>query len=54
VGLVPIGVHHIQRLGTDFQRFSSAIDMVVVVGCFDERAGQQGIIASPGTGSLGR
>jgi hypothetical protein len=51
---VAVGFQHMKRFGTDLHRFASVIHMVIVVGCFDERAGEYGEMPLPGARSVCR
>ena len=53
MGLISLGLQNGNRFGADFQRFATAIDMVIVISRFDEWAGQQRIMAMPGAWGVG-
>src|SRR5437870_324380 len=53
VPAVWIGLQHVQRLGTDLQRDTPLIDVMVVVLRFHEGAGEEGEVPFPDAGRLG-
>ncbi len=51
---VAVGSQYGKRLGTDLHRFTPAIHMVIVIGGFDERSGEQSEISLPLAGRICR
>lgn len=47
VRAIALGFEHPTRFGADFDRFAASEQMVVVIGGFQERAGQEREIACP-------
>jgi hypothetical protein len=51
---VALGSQYCEGLRTDLHRFASAIDMVIIIGSFDEGSCEHGEMSLPEAGSVCR